>query len=283
MTNEERDIITHFIERVSGAVPAAPQPGSVPSAAPALPPIDKEADALIAELFAKYPDAKFRLTQTAFVQEHAMMEAQKRIQSLEAELQQARAQAQSQPQQVDPPRSGGFLSGLFGGGASASRPVQAPPPVWNQGQQAPQYGQPPPYGQQYAPPPPPQYAPAMMQQGGSGFLGSALRTAAGVAGGMVAGNLLMDAFSGHHESASFGGGGGFMPTGGESPWASPAPPGGVDPAVDQGGWNTDVPQDSGPAPDNSGWTDASSSSSDGGGWSDSGGGGGGGSDDSSWS
>jgi hypothetical protein len=276
MTNEERDIITHFIERVSGAAPAA-QAGSVPAGgAAALPPIDKEADALIAELFAKYPDAKYRLTQTAFVQEHAMMEAQKRIQSLEAELQQARAQ---QPQgMADAPKSGGFLSGLFGG---ASRPAApAPAPVWNQGQQPQQsYAQP-----QYAPPPPPQYAPQMMQQGGSGFLGSALRTAAGVAGGVVAGNLLMDAFSGHGggAGASFGGGGGFMPSGGESPWASPAAPVGVDPAVDQGGWNTDVPQDSGPVQDSGSWADSGPSDGgggDGGGWSDGGGGGG---DDSSW-
>jgi len=273
MTNEERDIITQFIQRVSGAAPAA-QAGSVPAGgAPALPPIDKEADALIGELFAKYPDAKYRLTQTAFVQEHAMMEAQKRIQSLEAELQQARAQPQGP---AEAPKSGGFLSGLFGGGSRPAAP--APAPVWNQGQpQQKQYAQPQ-YGQPQYAPPPPQYAPAMMQQGGSGFLGSALRTAAGVAGGVVAGNLLMDAFSGHGggEGASFGGGG-FMPSGGESPWAAPASPVGVDPAVDQGGWNTDVPQDPGPVQDSGSWAD--SGPSDGGGWSDGGGGGG---DDSSW-
>ena len=38
----------------------------------------------------------------------------------------------------------------------------------------------------------------MFQRSGSGFLGSALTTAAGVAGGLVAGNALMSLFSGSH-------------------------------------------------------------------------------------
>ena len=49
----------------------------------------------------------------------------------------------------------------------------------------------------------------MFQRQGSGFLGSALTTAAGVAGGVVAGNALMNLFSGHE-----GGGGGMFGTGG---------------------------------------------------------------------
>jgi uncharacterized protein len=51
----------------------------------------------------------------------------------------------------------------------------------------------------------------MFQRSGSGFLGSALTTAAGVAGGVVAGNALMDLFSGHGGGGGgglFGGGGG---------------------------------------------------------------------------
>ena len=36
----------------------------------------------------------------------------------------------------------------------------------------------------------------MFQRSGSGFLGSALTTAAGVAGGLVVGNALMNAFGG---------------------------------------------------------------------------------------
>src|ERR1700761_9644091 len=187
MTNEERDIISQFIARVGGAAPARSTfgTGSVPATQPALPPIDRDADAFIAQSFNQYPEARYRITQLAFVQEHALTEAQNRIQRLEWELQQAQ-QAAQQAQQSGPKSGGGFFSGLFGGGAS--RPQAAPPPQgdprWgNQGGQPQQ-----PYYQQSAPPPPqypPNYQQGMFQQrGGSGFLGSALTTAAGVAGGV---------------------------------------------------------------------------------------------------
>ncbi len=208
MTDQEREIITRFIQRVGGAPQGGGFGGSVPATAPALPPIDREADALIADLFTRYPEARYRLTQTAFVQEAALAEAQNRIKRLEWELEQARQAAQqaqqggspwgaqggsqAQPQQQQ--SRGGFFSGLFGGGQQ------------QQQQQAPQYAPPPQYA---APPPqyPPSYQPGMFRSGGSGFLGSALSTAAGVAGGVVVGNALMDLFSGHH---GFGGGyGGF--------------------------------------------------------------------------
>src|SRR6185312_460720 len=70
------------------------------------------------------------------------------------------------------------------------------------------------------------------------FLGSALTTAAGVAGGLVVGNALMDMFSPHRAAASELGGG-FMPAAPveSSPWGAPA--GGGDPGyVDQGSWTT---------------------------------------------
>lgn len=278
MTNEERDIIASFIARVGGGAQPGQTPwgGSVPATTqPALPPVDREADAFIGELFNRFPEARYRLTQLAFVQEHALAEAQNRIQRLEADLQQAR---QAQPQQ----QGGGFFSGLFGGG---QRPGSAPPPVWNQGAPQPQ-PQP-----QYAPPPPqyaPGYQPGMFQRGGSGFLGSALTTAAGVAGGMVVGNALMGLFSPH---PSYGGGfgGGMAPMGG-SPWGAPVglpEPG----AVDQGTWDTTgaaapdqgyVDQGTWDQPDPSGG-DPGSFDSGGGGFDSGGGfdtGGGGGSDDS---
>jgi hypothetical protein len=80
MTNEERDIISQFIARVSGG-PASSgfASGSVPATQPALPPVDRDADALIAQLFQQYPEARYRITQLAFVQEHALVEAQNRI------------------------------------------------------------------------------------------------------------------------------------------------------------------------------------------------------------
>ena len=283
MTNEERDIITQFIARVSGAQAMA-SPGSVPATVAPLPPVDREADQLIGQLFAQYPEARYRLTQTAFVQEHALAETQSRIQRLEADLQQTRqALAQLQQDAQPAPSGGGFLGGLFGGGRASAPPPQGAS-VWNQG--APQQGypqQPPQYAQpQYAQPqyaPPPQYAPGgqpgMFQRSGSGFLGSALTTAAGVAGGMVAGNALMNLFSGGHGSAGglFGGGSGAAPA--ASPWAAPTalpePPMPPQDYVDQGSWNT------GGADPGTDWSNQPDSS-----WADSGGndwGSGGGSDD----
>ena len=257
MTNEERDLITQFVQRVGGQ-PARPSGfgGSVPATQPALPPVDREADALIAELMQRYPEARYRLTQMAFVQEHALAEAQNTISRLQWELDQARAQqapampagspwgaAAQQPQQ---PR--GLFGGLFGG-------RQAPPPQY-------------PPQPQYMPPPQPVHAPGyqpgMFQQGGgSGFLGSALTTAAGVAGGMVVGNMLMNAFSGHgaaHAAQSAANAAG-------SPWTSPT----SDPYAQggepkDGGWQQANPtswQDSSQASTwqdeaDSGWTDAGS-------------------------
>ena len=192
MTNEERDIITRFIAKFGGATPQGNPWGSVPAtqpAAPQLPPIDAEADQLIGSLFAQYPDAKYRITQTAFVQEAALTEAQHRIERLQWELH----QAQQAQQQAQAPQRPGLFGSLFG-----NRPPPAQQPM------------------------PPQYAPTapqpqMLQPSGSGFLGSALHTAAGVAGGVVLGNVIMDMFSGGRGMGGFGGGfggGGFGGMGG---------------------------------------------------------------------
>ena len=164
---------------------------------PALPPVDPEADRLIGDLFNRYPEARYRITQLAFVQEHALAEAQNRIQRLEWEVQQARQQAQQAQQQQSSGSGGGFFSGLFGGGSRSAPPPQQGGPAWNQGAAA---GYAPGYQQAAAPPPQyaPSYQPGMFQRPGSGFLGSALTTAAGVAGGLVAGNALMNLFSGSH-------------------------------------------------------------------------------------
>jgi len=274
MTNEERDIITQFIGRVGGAQVQPSFGGSVPATtSPGLPPVDPDADRLIAELFSRYPEARYRITQLAFVQEHALAEAQNRIQRMEWELQQARQQAQQAPQQQQQSGSGGgFFSGLFGGGARQAPPPQQGAPVWNQG--APQQGYQ--QGYQQAAPPPPQYAPSyqpgMFQRQGSGFLGSALTTAAGVAGGLVAGNALMNLFSGGHGSGFGGGGFGGGGFGGnttiieQNPWGG-APPGQDQGYVDQGTWDTGA---GGGAPPDQGYVDTGT-------W-DTGAGGGGGAD-----
>jgi uncharacterized protein len=211
MTNEERDLIARYIARVGGAPQAgggflAGSGSSVPQSQP-LPPIDREADTFIAQQFQQYPEARYRVTQMAIVQEAALAEMNNRIQRLQWELEQARHAIQSQPQQS--PQQRGFFSSLFGGGGQGQpqQPQQSGP--WgNQG--GGQRGYPGPQFQPSSPPPqpqyPPNYQPGMFQQRGSGFLGSALTTAAGVAGGMVVGNALMNAFSGHQGAGAPGGG-----------------------------------------------------------------------------
>ncbi len=290
MTNEERDIIAAFIARVGGAPP--PQGGwgggaSVPATQPQrpdLPPVDPDADHLIAQQFQSYPEARYRITQLAFVQEHALVEAQNRLRRLEWELQQAQQAAQQAQPQAGGPRQGGFFSTLFGGGARAGA-GPAPQPgagPWGRGQGAPgQY--------QSSAPPPPQYPPGYQQgvfqrAGGSGFLGSALTTAAGVAGGMLAADALRDMFSPHH--SMFGGEG----LGGAGPWGgSPAGTGYVDQGtwsdpntgvapdqgyVDQGTWDQGSQGGDQGGADQSGWTDPAPAPDDtSGGWDQGGGGG----------
>ena len=279
MTPEERDIIGRFIARVGGGAPAASITGSVPATQTALPPIDPDADRFIGEQFGAFPSARYRVTQMAFVQEAALAEAQNRIKRLEYDLQNAQAQAQAAPQQS---QSRGLFGGLFGGGQSAPRPAYQP---------------------QYAPPPqasyPPGYQPGMFQSGGSGFLGSALTTAAGVAGGVLAADAISSMFSphGYGMGGGFGGGGfgggGWGGGGGEvinettvNNYGEPdagGGGGGADPWAGSGtsdtggGWDQGGQADAGGGGD--AWGGAGAADSGGGdaGWDDSGGGGGDGS------
>ena len=112
----------------------------------------------------------------------------------------------------------------------------------------------------------------MFQRSGSGFLGSALTTAAGVAGGLVAGNALMNMFSPH---TGLGGlAAPAAPAVADSPWATPAAASPAEGAVDQGAWGSPDPA---AAPD-PGYVDNGSWDTSGGGdasWTDPAGGDGG--------
>lgn len=167
MTNEERQIISDFIARMGGQQQAAP--GRLPATGgQPLPAVDPEADRLIAELFQRHPEARYRITQAAFVQEHALREAQNRIQELEWQVEATQATAQAQQNR-----------GLFGFGAprQPNLPPRPSPLPLGPGAQA-----------------------MAANQGRPGFLGGALATAAGVAGGLLLGSALMSMFAGGGEA-----------------------------------------------------------------------------------
>ncbi len=183
MTPQERDVIAGIFDRLKAAQNQ---------------PRDPEAERLIAEKIAAQPYAPYALAQSVYVQEQALLNMQQQIEALQGEVEALRNQPQP---------SGGFLGGLFGGrpqapaqnaaphlragtGPSTGRPMGAPGMMGAGPQAAPQPGA---FGQQAAQAP--ASGPWGQRQGG-GFLQTAMATAAGVAGGMVLGNVLMNAFGG---------------------------------------------------------------------------------------
>ena len=184
MTPQERQVIDGIFERLKGVAGQARDP---------------ETERYIADLVRQQPYATYALAQSVYVSEQALMQQQQQIEELQAQLQ----EAQSRPQ-----GGGGFLSGLFGGGAQ-QRP-QPQPPAYGQRApqgygQAPQPGMAPSYGQQQQPAPQagPWGQPQQPRQG-MGFLGTAAAAAAGVAGGMMLGNILSSAMGGGSAQAASG-------------------------------------------------------------------------------
>ena len=207
MTEQERALITDLVSRITAADAPAP-PGANPWSAPqAAAPIDPEADALLAQLFAAHPTARYRLAQLAFAQAQALHAAEARIAALQAAPRPAAA------------GGGGFLGGIFGHHQAAA--PMAPASV------AP------------APVAPAPAAPAPAPSGG-GFLGSALSTAAGVAGGMMLGNALTGLFAPRETlvlaepSAPWGADPGYGTDPGLDPGLDPGADPGADPGSDPG-------------------------------------------------
>ncbi len=155
-------------------------------------PRDAQAQTLINEHIARQPSAPYFMTQAILVQEAAIKQLDQQNKQLQAELEQARAAAAPAPAAT----GGSFLSSMFGGGnrAPAPAPAQsfsAPPSSggWRDGPSAP------------PPAPAPAYAApqaAAPAAAGSGFLGGALKTAAGVAGGVMLAQGISSLFS-HHQ------------------------------------------------------------------------------------
>src|SRR3954453_8030217 len=145
-------------------------------------PRDAQAENYIRELVSRQPAAPYLMAQAIVIQEQALAASQARIQELEQQLR-ARPAA----------GGGGFLSGLFGGGAPQPQP---PAPPANS-----------PWGTQRGPaqvgdPRLAAYSNPQQQRSGGGFLAGAMQTAMGVAGGVLIGNALADMFSGGGEAVA---------------------------------------------------------------------------------
>ncbi|MGY2375514.1 DUF2076 domain-containing protein [Pseudomonas sp. SDO524_S393] len=186
-------------------------------------PRDALAEARIKEHMTRQPAAGYYMTQSILVQEHALksLDAQNKqqaqqIQQLQDELQRAKS---AQPA----PSSGGFLSSIFGGGSRDPQPAQSAPASSGGGWREPArpaFGQPAPQQNYAAPPQNYQQPPAAPV--GSGFLGGAMKTAAGVAGGVLLAEGISSLF--HHNQ---------QPQIVEEIIEQPAP------ASDPGGWGND--------------------------------------------
>ena len=170
MNSEEQTLIDGLFSRLQQAEAGAG-------------PRDVQAQARINEHLARQPAAAYYMTQAILVQEAALKQLDQQNKQLQAELAQARATP------APAPASGSFLSGLFGGGdrAPASAPV-APSSSggWRDGPAA------------AAPAPAAPQPAAAAPAPGSGFLGGALKTAAGVAGGVMLAQGISSLFS-HHQ------------------------------------------------------------------------------------
>ncbi|MDK1703810.1 DUF2076 domain-containing protein [Serratia rubidaea] len=141
---------------------------------------DARAEQQIKQHLSEQPAAPYYMAQAIIIQEAALKQLDQRVKELEGQI------AQLQQNGAGQQSSGGFLAGLFGGRSAPSPQAQAQArqqnnAAWNnqpQGGYAPQQQQP----QQAAP-----------SRAGS-FLGGALQTAAGVAGGVMLADMLTGMF-----------------------------------------------------------------------------------------
>ena len=158
-------------------------------------PRDALAEARIKEHLARQPAAGYFMTQAILVQEAALKsldEQNKQLaqqnQQLQAELQQAKTQAAPAPSSGG---GGGFLSSIFGGGSRDSQPAPVPSAPastggWREPARSSFNAQPGVAPQQNFGTAQQNYAaPQQQAPAGGSFLGGALKTAAGVAGGVM--------------------------------------------------------------------------------------------------
>ncbi|MEN8640749.1 DUF2076 domain-containing protein [Pseudomonas sichuanensis] len=221
MNTEEQTLIDGLFGRLKQAEdPAQPR--------------DAQAQACIEQHLRQQPAAPYYMAQAILVQEAAIKRLDEQNKQLEAELKQARAQVEATRSSAGN-GGGGFLSSIFGAGAGARSPEPqrsvAPPPSSAGGWREPA-------PQAYAPAQPQQgfgAAPAPARSGASSFLGGAMQTAAGVAGGVLLAQGISSLFNHHSQPEEVV----------EVIKEEPAP------ASDTGGWNDQGGQQQ--VADNGGW------------------------------
>ncbi|MCI0911790.1 DUF2076 domain-containing protein [Pseudomonas putida] len=198
-------------------------------------PRDAQAQARIEEHLREQPAAPYYMAQAILVQEAALKRLDEQNKQLEAELKQARAQAEAS--RNSSASSGGFLSSIFGNSGRNPQPAQASQqpqrpaaPVASAGgwrePNAPGFSQP--QAQ-------PGFGAAPARGGASSFLGGAMQTAAGVAGGVLLAQGISSLFNHHSQPEEVV----------EVIKEEPAP------ASDTGGWNDQDAQQQ--VADNGGW------------------------------
>lgn len=146
---------------------------------------DIQAEQLINQHIREQPSAPYYMAQAMIIQEAALKQMDQQVKELENQVAQLQQNASSQQS------SGGFLAGLFGGGSRSTpsprqqyQAQQQNNAAWNNQSQNGYTAQPQNYAQ------PQQAAPSRA----GGFLGGALQTAAGVAGGVVLADMLTGMF-----------------------------------------------------------------------------------------
>lgn len=227
MNQQEREVIAGIFDRLK-QVESAPR--------------DPEAERFIAERVAQQPYAPYAMAQAIHVQEQALTTLHQRVQELEAEVTQAREQAQAQLR-AQAQQGGGFLSGLFGGARPAEPPrppmpsPAMPSPAMPSSAVAPSAMPQPGEAQASGP-----WAQAAAGRGG-GFLAGAMQTAAGVAGGMLLGNAL---------ASAFGGGSHGKAEATPQPAADKTPAADTPPAADEARYDTAAYEDDTPDDDDDG-------------------------------
>ncbi|RBP80102.1 DUF2076 domain-containing protein [Marinomonas rhizomae] len=178
MSNDASGLIDSLFERINTAEKSTGER-------------DKVAETQINKHLVANPAAPYYMAQTIIMQEAALKQLNARVEELERNV-------------SAKPSSGGFLSGLFGGEQVSSQESVQQGSGWGRGNGSQQgFGQSnnqQARDQQTRDQQTRNQAFGRSRSGAGSFLGGALQTAAGVAGGVVVGNMLMNMFSHHSEA-----------------------------------------------------------------------------------